>query len=210
MNIFDITLPVSKRVPTWPGDPEILVQQIEAMDKGSSYNLTYLHTSAHSGTHVDAPHHFLNNNNTVEDLPLEVLTGSAYVAVLRSDIMQITAGVLDSMQIPLGVERLLFKTRNSKFWANGETEFQTDYTAVVKDGAEWLVTRGIRLVGIDYLSIAPFKDGTQVHRILLNAGMVIVEGLDLSKVSEGRYQLYCLPIKLVGADGAPARAILIR
>jgi arylformamidase len=164
--------------------------------------------SCHTGTHVDAPHHFLNNGKTVDNLSLDLLIGRAYVLYLP-DINMITASILMDAEIPPRTRRLLFKTRNSDYWANGNKEFQTDFVGLSVDAAELLVDRNVKLVGIDYLSIAPYKMSTPVHTILLNAGMVVIEGLDLSQVSQGRYTLHCLPLKLGGADGAPTRAILV-
>ncbi len=164
---------------------------------------------AHSGTHVDAPFHFINENAlTVDQLSLKVLSGRAYVLNLP-DCDLITAQVLENAEIPPRTRRLLFKTRNSAYWSSHGNAFRDDYVALSKDGAQWLVDRGVKLVGIDYLSIAPFTDTRLTHEILLKAGVVVIEGLDLSKVSQGRYTLHCLPLKLAGADGAPARAILI-
>ena len=208
MKIFDITLPLSPETPTWPGDPKVTLAQVESMDKGSSYNLTHLKMSAHTGTHVDAPHHFLNDGRTVEGLSLDALNGTTQVIQVPDEIMTITAEVLEGVNLPENAERVLFKTRNSEIWKRREKEFVNDYTAVVTDGAEWLVKRGIKLVGVDYLSVAPFERGAPVHRLLLEAGIVVLEGLDLSQVPPGEYQMYCLPLKLIGSDGAPARAIL--
>jgi arylformamidase len=209
MTIYDISLSVSPSMPVWPGDPPVQLTLAASMDKGDSYNLTRLSMSAHTGTHVDAPHHFLNNHRTVESLPLEVLTGPCYVTQLPDDVDEISAEVLERMSFGEGTTRLLFGTRNSKIWARGENEFQQDFVAVSVDGAEWLVAHGIELVGVDYLSVAPFSEGTPTHTVLLKAGVVIVEGLNLSQVPRGFYNLYCLPLKLSGADGAPARAILV-
>lgn len=209
MTLYDISLPLSPQTPVWPGDAPILLEQTEAMAHGAEYNLTRLAMSAHAGTHVDAPHHFLNDGRTVETLPLEVLTGACYVAQLPDDVEEITAEVLARTPLPAGVERLLFGTRNSRYWAQGVQEFQTDFVAVSADGARWLVERGIKLVGIDYLSVAPYHDSVPTHRILLEAGVVVLEGINLNQVPRGFYDLYCLPLKLVGSDGAPARAILV-
>jgi arylformamidase len=164
--------------------------------------------SCHTGTHVDAPDHFLNNGITVEDLSLDLLVGRAYVLDLP-DVSTITASVLMQAEIPPRTRRLLFKTRNSKLWANGKKEFQPDFVGLSVDAAELLVDRNVKLVGIDYLSIAPYKKSTPVHSILLAAGVVVIEGLDLSRVSQGRYTLHCLPLKLGGVEGAPTRAILV-
>jgi arylformamidase len=179
------------------------------MDKGAHANVSALSSGVHIGTHVDAPHHFLNDGRTVEQLPLDTLIGPCYVAQLPDDIDEITADVLEGIPLAQEVTRLLFGTRNSHWWGRGEGRFQTDFVAVSEDGALWLEKRNIRLVGIDYLSIAPYGDSVPTHTALLKAGIVIVEGLNLSEVPRGFYDLYCLPLKLVGADGAPARVILV-
>ena len=210
MKIFDISLTISPRLPIWPDDPPVELEQIESMDKGAHANVSRLSTGVHVGTHVDAPHHFLNDGRTIEQLPLDVLTGPCYVIQLPDGVEAITAEALDSMSLPAGIKRILFGTSNSRLWARGETKFQEDFVAVTADGAEWLVEHGIQLLGVDYLSVAPFGDSVPTHRILLQAGVVIVEGLDLSAVPRGFYDLYCLPLKLLGSDGAPARAILIQ
>lgn len=207
--IYDITLPVSPRLPVWPGDPPLELERIESMDAGAHANVSRLACSVHLGTHVDAPHHFLNDGRTVETLPLEVLTGPCFVAHLPDEVDLVTASVLEAAALPDGVERLLLRTRNSYLWARGESRFQTDFVAVSEDGAAWLVQRGVRLIGVDYLSVAPFRQSEPTHRALLAAGVVVVEGLDLSAVAGGHYGLYCLPLKLVGSDGAPARVILV-
>jgi arylformamidase len=209
MTLYDISLTISPSLPVWPGDAPVKLHQTVSMDAGEEYNLTHLDISAHTGTHVDAPHHFLNDGRTVENLPLEVLTGPCYVTQLPDDIDEISAEVLERMSLPSGLTRILFGTRNSKLWAQGQTEFQEDFVAISADGAEWLVSQGIKLVGVDYLSVSPFADSVPTHEILLRAGVVALEGLDLSQVPRGFYDLYCLPLKLAGADGAPARAILV-
>lgn len=210
MKIFDISLTLSPDLPVWPGDMPFELEQVDSIEAGADANVSRLSTSVHIGTHVDAPHHFLNDGRTVESLPLEVLTGPCYVTQLPDGIEAITAESLDGMSLPSNSVRILFGTRNSRLWAHGENEFQKDFVAISEDGAEWLVERGIRLVGLDYLSVAPYTDSVPTHKILLQAGVVAVEGLDLSAVPRGFYELYCLPLKLQGSDGAPARAILIR
>ena len=209
MKIYDISLMISPSMPVWPDDPPVELRLVESIDRGDHVNVTKLSMSAHTGTHVDAPHHFLNDHCSVEALPLNVLTGPCYVTQLPDDVDEISAEVLERIPIGDGTIRLLFGTRNSKIWAKGENEFQRDFVAVSADGAEWLVAHGIKLVGVDYLSVAPFGDSTPTHTVLLKGGVVIIEGLNLSQVPRGFYDLYCLPLKLSGADGAPARAILI-
>jgi len=210
MRIYDISLTISPTMPVWPGDPAIELDRVESMDEGAHANVSRLCASVHTGTHVDAPHHFLNDQRTVEALPLDVLIGSCYVIQLPDGIEAVTAEALDGMSLPADAKRILFGTSNSRFWAHNEMEFQEDFVAVTEDGAQWLVERGVQLVGVDYLSVAPFGDSEGTHKVLLEAGVVVVEGLDLSAVPRGFYDLYCLPLKLLGSDGAPARAILIQ
>jgi arylformamidase len=171
-------------------------------------NVTRIAMSAHTGTHVDAPFHVLPDGKYIEDIELKTLTGRAYVIDLP-EIDLIDAQALEEANLPPRTRRVLFRTRNSDLWAAGETEFARDYVGISADGAQYLVEKGVRLVGVDYLSVAPFDDPLPTHEILLKAGVVVVEGLDLSRVSQGRYTFYCLPIKLARADGAPARAILV-
>lgn len=210
MKIFDISLSLSPDLPIWPGDDPFELEQVESIEEGANANVSRLSTGVHIGTHVDAPHHFLNNGRTVESLPLNVLTGPCYVIQLPDGVEAITAEALEGMSLPSEPARILFGTSNSRFWSRGETAFQEDFVAVTEDGAEWLVKQGIHLVGVDYLSVAPYSDSIPTHKILLQAGIIIVEGLDLSAVPRGFYELYCLPLKLIGAEGAPARAVLIQ
>jgi arylformamidase len=158
---------------------------------------------------VDAPHHFLNDGRTIETLSLEVLTGPARVIQLLDRVRLITSSILESTAIPPGTTRLLIKTHNSSLWKRGEKSFQTNFTAIAPDGAKWLIDQGVRLVGVDYLSVAPYKAGIQTHKALLQGGVIILEGLNLSEVDPGMFDLFCLPLNLVGSDGAPARVILI-
>jgi len=160
----------------------------------------------HTGTHIDAPAHFLPGGQRVEDLDLEVLTGPCWVADLRGR-EQIAASDLEALMVPPDTRRLLLKTDNHARWG---PEFDEGYTALLSDGARWVVERGIRLVGIDYLSIQAYRAPDSVHTDLLSAGVVILEGLDLAEVPGGSWELLCLPLKLVGTEAAPARALLRR
>src|SRR5215210_3320708 len=153
MTIYDISLTMSRDLPTWPGDPKLELEKFESMDNGAHNNISKISSSVHLGTHVDAPYHFLNDGRTVEQLPLEVLTGPCYVVQLPDEVEAITAEVLDRTGIPSDMKRVLFGTRNSHLWARGESAFQTDFVAITEDGAEWLVEHGIQLVGVDYLSV---------------------------------------------------------
>ena len=209
MKIYDISLPISHDMPVWPGDPPVLLEKVSSMDAGAHDNVSRLGCSVHTGTHVDAPHHFLNDHRTVEALSLEVLTGPARLIQIPEDVDLITAGILEKVSVPSGTLRLLLKTRNSRLWERGEKGFYKGFVGISLDGAEWLVRTGLKLVGIDYLSIAPYGQSIPSHQALLKPGIVILEGLDLSAVSPGIYDLFCLPLKLAGSDGAPARAILI-
>ncbi len=208
MRIHDISMGVQPSMPVWPGDPPVSLERVESMADGGHANVSRIACSVHVGTHVDAPIHFLDGAATVDKLALKVLVGRAYVVHLpRAEVLD--AKVLDGAGIPPRTRRVLFRTRNSTQWARGERAFHKNYVAVDPSGAEWLVKKGVHLVGVDYLSVAPFRKGAETHRILLEAGAVIVEGLCLADVKQGRYTLYCLPLKLVGSDGAPARAILV-
>jgi arylformamidase len=208
MRTYDITLTITPQSIVWPGDSPVVIKHTSSIASGDNANVSEITMSCHTGTHVDAPHHFLDNGICVDDLSLDLLVGRAYVLHLP-EVSMITASVLMQADIPPRTRRLLFKTRNSNLWANGNKVFQTDYVALSVDAAELLVDRNVKVVGIDYLSIAPYKMATPVHTILLNAGVVVIEGLDLSQVSQGRYTLHCLPLKLGGADGAPTRAVLV-
>lgn len=208
MPIYDISLPISESLVVWPGDPAIHITQSSHIDRGDTATVSRLEMGAHTGTHVDAPAHFIRGGAGVESLDLDLLVGPALVIhALEQDVLSVE--VLEELAIPPGIERLLFRTRNSERWSQGKGEFWTDYVGVTGEAARWLIERGVQLVGIDYLSVAPFAELVPPHRTLLGAGLIILEGLDLSGVAPGMYNLVCLPLKLVGGDGAPTRAILI-
>ncbi len=210
MKIYDISLTISPDLPTWPGDSGITLERTSKMEEGADANVTHMSLGVHTGTHVDAPFHFMGgDSDTVEALPLDVLTGPALVVNLPKANVDITVADLRAADIPEGTNRLLLKTRNSAWWAEGNNTFQEDFLALDAAAAEWLVARGVKLVGVDYLSVAPFRAGVPTHRILLGADVIALEGLDLSAVEPGPYTLYCLPLKIAGSDGAPARAILV-
>lgn len=206
--IIDISLPLSPALPVWPGDPAFELATIATL-AADGCNLSRMAGSVHSGTHVDAPLHYLEAGGSVDALPLDALIGPARVFDLP-DVTRIDATVLDGLDWPPGLERALFRTRNGALWDRRPVDFQRDFVALDRSGAGWLAERGLRLVGIDYLSIAAWTDLEAPHRILLSAGIIPLEGLDLRRVAPGDYTLVCLPLKLVGAEGAPARAVLIR
>jgi arylformamidase len=186
VQIFDVSVPIRPGMRLWLGDPEVRLELVSAIARGEGANVTRLEMSAHAGTHVDAPAHFLEGAAGVDALPLDALVGPCIVVDATASDRELGPEVL-----PAGAERVLLKTRD----------------AVLSDeAAEEVVRRGIRLVGIDSLSIG----GDEAHRTLLRAGIVPLESLDLGRVEPGSYRLVCLPLKLVGADGAPARVILIR
>jgi arylformamidase len=207
MKTYDITVPISPKMPVWPGDPAVTLERVSKIEEGANANVSQLAMSAHTGTHVDAPYHFLSDGDTLENVPLTLMIGRAYVLHLP-DVELITAEILEKADLPPRTRRVLFKTRNSQYWTRGEKEFQVDFVALSADGAQYLVDRGVKLVGIDYLSIAPYQNSRPTHEILLKAGVLILEGVNLSEVAQGRYTLYCLPLNLQGVDGAPARAVL--
>jgi arylformamidase len=206
MQIFDITVPLSPELPVFPGDPAVLIEPVTSLARGDSANVSRLCLSSHAGTHVDVPRHCDDRGLAVDRLPLELLVGEALVADCRG------ARVIDRRllsRFPLkGVERLLLKTDNSELW--GRPGFWEDYSAVSEAGARYLLEAGVRLVGIDYLSVEAFTGNGLVHRLLLGAGVTILEGVNLVDVPAGRYELLCLPLKVMDGDGAPARAILRR
>ncbi|MBN2556668.1 MAG: cyclase family protein [Anaerolineales bacterium] len=208
MRIYDVSVGIQAGMPVWPGDPDVVLERVSRMEDGAENNLSRLACSVHVGTHVDAPLHFVADGASIDEISFRTLVGRAYVVDLP-DVDRIDADVLEAAGIPTRTRRVLFRTRNSAMWTDSQHAFQKDYVALDVSGAEWLVRRGVQLVGVDYLSVAPFKDGSEVHRILLEREIVVVEGLDLREVTKGRYTLYCLPLRLIGSDGAPARVILI-
>ena len=208
-DIIDITVPLQSDMPVWPGCAGIRVRPTMRLEEGDSANVSRLYCNLHTGTHVDAPKHFLQNGTTVEQLPLDILVGPSFVACLLGAV-DVTPGNLTDLNLPPGVKRLLLRTRNSELWAAETTEFREDYVALTPEAAQWIVDHGISLIGVDYLSVQRYGDGSVTHQILLSAGTIILEGLNLSDVQPGLYELICLPLRLVNAEAAPARAILRR
>jgi len=193
-------------LPLWPGDPELRLQWAANIEQGDLVNLTELSMGIHTGTHIDAPLHFLPNGKPIDSLSLNVFVGEAQVVAIPQNVNLITVDILQDV-CEINAARILFKTKNSQLWDT--SKFQQDYVALEASAAQWLVDQGVQLVGIDYLSIAPFKDPAPTHETLLNNEVVIVESLDLRLVKPGIYTLICLPLKLVGREAAPARAILL-
>jgi len=201
VEILDISVPIRPGMVTYPGDPTVRLERVHALAEGAGANISRLDFGVHTGTHVDAPVHFIDGAPAAETLPLEVLVGPARVVDATWVGERLDSEVLGRLEL---AERVLFKTRNSTLWE--QDAFVEDFVSLTGDGAEALIERGVRLVGIDYLSLGD----EDAHRVLLGAGVVAIEGLDLRGVEPGEYQLVCAPLNLVGADGAPARALLYR
>ena len=207
MKIYDITVAIRSTMPVYEGDPGVKIDAWSAFAKGDSSNVSLLNFGAHTGTHVDAPAHFIEGARKVDALPLEVLIGTARVIRVADDVTDITPEFLERCDLG-GIERVIFHTRNSGLWSDN---FRSDYTHLLPEAARSLVDRGVKLVGTDYLSIEKFHSGHhRTHLTLLSSNVVIVEGLNLSDVPEGDYELICLPLKIAdgSGDGAPARAVL--
>ncbi|MCW5956046.1 MAG: cyclase family protein [Pyrinomonadaceae bacterium] len=210
VKIYDVTVAISEIVPIYEGDPKVKIDAFVSIAQGSAANVSNLCFGAHTGTHVDAPNHFIDGTRTVDELEVEKLIGPCRVIDVRADVFAIEPEHLPDIQ---GVERVVFKTRNSAFWNTPEDGFRTDFTYITHATATALADAGIKLVGIDYLSIeAPGAEGHPVHITLLEKEIVILEGLDLRNVEPGNYELICLPLKYMGGtgDGSPARTILRR
>ena len=206
MAIFDISIGIDENLPLWPGDPELRLHWAANIEQGDLVNLTELSMGIHTGTHIDAPLHFLPNGKPIDSLSLNVFVGEAQVVAIPQDVNLITVDILQDV-CEIDATRILFKTKNSQLWET--SQFQQDYVALEASAAQWLVDQGVQLVGIDYLSIAPFNDPAPTHKILLSNDVLIIESLDLRSVEPGLYTLICLPLKLMGREAAPARPILI-
>lgn len=203
---LDISVPIREGMPTFEGDPTVRLELAAAMSSGAVCNVSRLDFGVHSGTHVDAPVHFIEGASGAESIPLDALIGPAEVVDARAIDGPFDAAAIERLDIPPGTERLLFRSRNSDLW--NLSAFSPSFNGLTADGARELVRRGIRLVGIDYLSIAPFADPGPTHVTLLEAGIVVLEGLDLRAIEPGPYDLVCLPLRIPGCDGSPARAAL--
>ena len=207
MKLIDVTVPLDGHLPAYPGNTPFQVEPIKRISNGDTSNVSTLHMSAHSGTHVDAPRHFFDEAAGTDELPIELLLGRALVVEVTS---RHSIGVEDLAGIDLSeVIRVLFKTVNSRLW--GSPDFRPDYVGLTEAGARHLVDRGVKVVGVDYLSVEEFrKPGAPAHRVLLGSGAIVIEGLNLLDVEPGHYDMFCLPLRIVGCDGAPARVILRR
>jgi arylformamidase len=202
VSLLDVTIPIRNGMPVYDDNPGVCLERARSIAEGDVVNISRLDLGVHTGTHVDAPVHFIEGGEGVEAIEPELLIGEAYVVDATSLDAAITGEALESLDLPDGAERLLFKTPNSRLW--DLDTFTRDFIRFLESGAVALLERGVRLVGIDYLSIGD----EAAHRVFLGNGIVPLEGLDLRLVDPGRYRLYCLPLNLVGSDGAPARVLL--
>ena len=210
MQLYDVSVLVHEGTPIWPGDPGLSLRLDSRIGPGSEANVTRVQMGAHTATHMDAPFHFEPDGAGIDRLPLDVMIGPCRVFDLTKITGHITRAALETCDLS-GVARALFKTRNSLRWEADEHAFDKNFVGVVTDGAQYLVERGVKLVGVDYLSVEPFgSKGHPVHHILLRANVIVVEGLNLHDVPAGDYELIALPVKLKGTDGAPARVVLRR
>lgn len=206
MRLIDISVPLASGGVIYPGNPQIAIESQQAIARGGSSNVSHLSMGSHTGTHVDAPRHFFDAGLPVDEIPLERLIGPAVLVEFGDAVMAVTADDLRAHDLT-GHRRVLLKTRNSSLLAR--REFVPDYTYLAPDGAEYLASLGVELVGVDYYSIEQFHSGHhRTHKALLSRGVVIVEGLNLIEPVPGVYELVCLPLRLAGLDGAPARAVL--
>jgi arylformamidase len=205
-NWIDVTVPVRNGMVHWPGDPEYKIRQVLDQRNGDICTLSHIDMSVHTGTHMDAPRHFLQGAATMEQMPIEATIGPARVIAI-SDTIAIRRPELEQHNLQAG-ERILIKTPNSaKSW--NSDAFDEEYVFIAADAAAYMAERRIRAIGVDYLSVGGFRqDMVETHQTILRAEIWIIEGLNLSAVEPGAYELVCLPLKLVGSDGSPARAVL--
>ncbi|MCX6024602.1 MAG: cyclase family protein [Chloroflexi bacterium] len=208
MRIYDVTVPIRAEMPVYPGDAPVQIIPVARFSKGDIAEVSELRLGTHTGTHVDPPGHFVPGGAMADRLPLEVMLGECLVVDARGVTGAISVAFLEGAGIPAGAQRLLFLTSNSALWAS--PEFARDFVYIAPDAARWLVERGVRLVGVDYLSVEQFGfDRPDTHTTLLGAGVVVIEGLNLTEVPPGAYTLLCLPLRLADGDGAPARVVLV-
>lgn len=210
MQIIDISVPLSNRTPVWEGDEGVHIKMVEAKGQGSDFNVSRVELGVHAGTHIDAPFHLFNQGSTVDEISLETLIGEVTILEIAPEFETINQEALEAGGFESGIQRLILKTRNTDYWVNDPYRFNTEFTGIDTEGAEFLAAENVRLVGMDYFSASPLHDLIRPHEILLEAGIVILENACLVNVEPGRYNLICLPLKLLGTDGAPVRAILTR
>ena len=211
MKIHDVSLVLRPDMVTWPGEPAPRIEPLRRIAKGDTANVSVVTISDHAGTHVDPPLHFIEAGNTADKLPLDALIGPCVVVAFDGP-GHVSGEWLNHAKLPARTERILFKTPNSAGWGDPKAAFTREFTTINASAAHWCVDHGIKVVGVDYLSIepqGPEKAGYPVHKTLLAADVVIIEGLDLRSVVPGQYELVCAPLKILNGDGAPARVFLI-
>jgi arylformamidase len=204
---YDVSRELSAEMPVWPGSRGFRTFQTKSITAGDDANVSQIEMDVHAGTHVEGALHFVANGDPIEAIPLDRFVGP--VEVVQIDGTDVTVGAVESIELPPGTTRLLFKTRNSTTASPGRGDFEPGYAGLTLEAARWLVDRGVSLVGIDYLSVQRFSDSAETHRVLLRAGVAILEGLDLHEVDPGRYTLICLPLRIAATEAAPARVILV-
>jgi arylformamidase len=210
---YDISVSIRPDLPVWEGDPPVAIHTAASIERGDIANVSRLEIGAHTGTHIDAPVHFVPGRKGVDRLTLETLIGTVFVADLSNVTHEIGTEDFQHAGIPVGTRRLLCKTSNSSLWLKAPSKFNPDFIGISASGAQWLLDQGVELVGVDYLGVERFEmvgNGAPTHHMLLEAEIIIVEGLDLSDVPAGEYILLCLPIKIQNSDGAPCRAVLMK
>lgn len=205
--LIDISVRLRPGMTIWPDSTGVRLERTRTFDRGDEVTVSRLDMDVHCGTHVEAPLHFLPDGTDVDSYVLDTFFGPAHVVAFDA-AATIGPAELDAAGIPCDASRILLQTRNSNFWQDGVAPFRTDFVGLSPDGAAWVVDRGIRLIGADYLSVAPYDLGPETHRILMQGGVAILEGLNLRGVRPGSYRLWCGPLRLANAEAAPARAIL--
>jgi arylformamidase len=209
--LIDVSLPIGSDLLTWPGDPRVEVAPKRRIAAGDDANVSELRIGTHTGTHVDPPVHFVEGAVGIDRVDLDVMIGDAVVVDARELDGVLGPQELESLNIAKGAQRILLRSRNSDLWRSARASFPSSYVSISADGARWMVDRGVRLVGVDFLSVEQRGTaGHPTHHTLLENGVVIVEGLDLGEVEPGTYHLTVLPLKIVDGDGGPARAVLIQ
>ena len=211
-SVYDISMPITEDIVVWPGDPQPTIRQLASIEEGHSSNLSQIRMSVHTGTHIDAPRHFLRGGKTIGAIPLDKLIGKAFVVELPESVKLISKAVLQAYVDPVflkAVKMILFKTRNSTQELLAKSEFDENFVALDLSGARFLADFELHLIGVDYLSVAAFQDTTTPHQFLLEREVVLLEGINLVEVPGGIYDLTCLPLNLINCEGAPARAILV-
>lgn len=211
MKIFDISMPIRPEMPVWPGDPPVILNRLSAINEGASANTSQIQMCVHTGTHIDAPKHFLDNGKTIDQIPMEKLIGEVVVFHIEDQADVISAAVLQKhpdSKLLSSTQKILFKTRNSLRLHTHPTAFHQDYVGIDTSGAEFLSQFDLDLIGVDYYSVAKFNDTRVPHQIFLRQEIVLLEGIDLTDVPGGRYRIICLPLNIAGCEGAPARVIL--